>query len=107
MGWTHRRSELARTIRDHPDADTTELRRQLKAERLEEHIKNLVNDAPKLTDAQRNRIALALLGGGFDDDAAANGDARMSRLSAKARRTKAAQYKPAVSEDGGDFDAVT
>lgn len=60
MSWTHTRSEIARTIKSDPDADVTELRRQLKAERLEDHIKAVVDAAPPLTVEQRERLAAIL-----------------------------------------------
>jgi hypothetical protein len=66
MSWTHTRAEIARTIRANKDADVTELRRQLKAERLEEHIRKVVAAAPPLTAEQRDRLALLLSGGASD-----------------------------------------
>jgi hypothetical protein len=66
MGWTHTRSELANTKRHDPDADVTELRRQLKAERLEDHIRRMVDEAPALSVEQRSRIAALLRPGGRD-----------------------------------------
>jgi hypothetical protein len=64
MGWTQTRSRIAVEIHKNPHADVTELRRQLKAERLEEHIRNLVDSAPPLTDDQRARLAAILNPGG-------------------------------------------
>lgn len=46
-----------------PSADVTELRRQLKAERLADYIERTVDAAPPLTAEQRTRLA-SLLGGG-------------------------------------------
>ena len=66
MGWTHTRSEIARTKRSDPQADVTELRRQLKAERLEDLIRSTVDAAPPLSDAQRRQLAALLRGGGPD-----------------------------------------
>lgn len=69
MGWTHTRSEIARAKRANPDADVTELRRQLRAERLEEYVKRTVDTAPPLTDEQRERVAALLrptAGGGLN-----------------------------------------
>lgn len=60
--WTKIRSDLALTIRDHPEADTTELRRDLRAARAEEYIRKLVEAAPPLTDEQRDKLALLLRG---------------------------------------------
>jgi hypothetical protein len=57
---------IAKEIQRDPNADVTELRRQLKAERLEEHIKNLVDAAPPLNDEQRDRIAALLRPAGGD-----------------------------------------
>lgn len=65
MSWTQTRSQIARTKKADPTADVTELRRQLKAERLEDYIKRTVDAAPPLTDTQRARLA-ALLSGGPD-----------------------------------------
>ncbi len=62
MPWTDTRSQIARTIKDDPSADVTELRRQLKAERLELHIRQLVDAAPALSAEQRDRLALLLRG---------------------------------------------
>jgi hypothetical protein len=67
MGWTHTRAKIAHTLRQNPDADVTELRRQLKAERLEEHVRRIVDAAPPLTYEQRTRLAALLRTGGRDD----------------------------------------
>lgn len=64
MSWTHTRSQIAHTKRRDPNADVTELRRQLKAERLADYIKRTVDTAPPLTPEQRDRLALLLTGGG-------------------------------------------
>lgn len=60
MTWTKTRSEIAHAIKRDPDADTTDLRRRLKAERLEEYIQRTVDAAPPLTPEQRDRLALLL-----------------------------------------------
>lgn len=60
MSWTSTRAKIANAKRANPDADVTDLRRQLRAERLEEHIRAVVAEAPPLTDQQRDRLALAL-----------------------------------------------
>lgn len=60
MSWTHTRSQIAHAKRLDPDADVTDLQRKLKAERLEEHIRRIVDDAPPLTDEQRHRLAQVL-----------------------------------------------
>jgi hypothetical protein len=64
MGWTHTRAKIAHALRQNPDADVTELRRQLKAERLEDHVRSIVDAAPPLTDEQRDRLARILRGNG-------------------------------------------
>jgi hypothetical protein len=60
MSWTHTRSQIAHRKKADPDADVTDLRRQLKAERLEEYIRSTVDAAPELTASQRERIASLL-----------------------------------------------
>jgi hypothetical protein len=63
VSWTKTRSEIALAVRNNPDADVTELRRQLKAERLEEYISRVVDAAPPLTAEQRDRLAVLLRAG--------------------------------------------
>ena len=63
MSWTHTRAVIASTKKLHPEADLTDLRRQLKAERLVEHVKQVVDSAPPLTADQRARIAALLTNG--------------------------------------------
>jgi hypothetical protein len=63
VSWTKTRSEIAHTKRRDPSADVTELRRQLKAERLEDYIRRTVDDAPALSPEQRDKLALLLRGG--------------------------------------------
>jgi hypothetical protein len=58
------RGQLANRSRFHPDEDHTELRAELKARRLEDHIRAVVDSAPPLTAEQRDRLALILRGGG-------------------------------------------
>lgn len=60
MAWTHTRSAIAHAKKQDPDADVTELRAQLKAERLEDYIARVVDSAPPLTDEQRERLAALL-----------------------------------------------
>lgn len=60
MSWTHTRSRIAHAKKANPAADVTELRRQLKAERLAEYIKATVDAAPALTNEQRDRLAALL-----------------------------------------------
>lgn len=62
--WTKTRSQIAHAKRRDPDADVTELRAQLKAERLEEYIRRTVDAAPPLTPEQRDKLALLLRGPG-------------------------------------------
>lgn len=57
MSWTHTRSLIATTLQRDPNADVTELRQQLKAERLEDYVRRTVNEAPPLNAEQRARIA--------------------------------------------------
>lgn len=63
MAWTNTRAKLANELRRNPDADVTDLRRQLKAERLEDHVKRVLDAAPPLTSAQRDRLAALLASG--------------------------------------------
>jgi hypothetical protein len=53
-------ARLAAVERHHPDADTSELRRQLRAARAEDYIRRLIDSAPPLTDEQRARLATLL-----------------------------------------------
>lgn len=64
MSWTHTRSKIAIQKRRDPDADVTELRRQLRAERLEDYIRKTVDEAPPLSSDQRKKLAALLTGGG-------------------------------------------
>lgn len=54
---------LGAEYRFRPDADHTELHRDLKAARLEEYIRRTVDDAPALTNEQRDRLAALIRGG--------------------------------------------
>ena len=67
MSWTHTRSKIAHIKKHDPSADVTDLRRQLRAERLEDYIKRTVDEAPPLTAEQRLRLAGILAGGGLRD----------------------------------------
>lgn len=60
MSWTHTRSKIALAKRHNPDADVTELQRQLKAERLAEYVERVVSEAPPLTDEQLARVTAIL-----------------------------------------------
>jgi hypothetical protein len=58
------RARIAALKRHHPnDQETVELARDFKAERLAEYIERVVDMAPPLTPAQRDRLALLLRGG--------------------------------------------
>jgi hypothetical protein len=49
---------LANETRRDPSADhLTDIRRKLRAERAEEYIQSLIDDAPALTDQQRVHLA--------------------------------------------------
>ena len=62
MSWQKTRSKIARAVRDHhPESEITALRRDLRAERLEEHVRRIVDQAPPLTPEQRSRLAVLLL----------------------------------------------
>lgn len=63
MGWTHTRSQIAVAKKRNPRADVTELLRQMKAERLQDHIERVMAEAPPLTQQQRDKIAVLLRGG--------------------------------------------
>jgi hypothetical protein len=59
------RSQRANAIRTKQPADeVAELRRRLKAERLEEYVRQVVDAAPELSDEQLVRIAELLRPGG-------------------------------------------
>ena len=63
--WEHERAVLARRTRDH-GADhilVAEARRDFRAARLAAYIEKVVNAAPPLTNAQRDRLAVLLRGG--------------------------------------------
>ena len=62
MGWTHTRAKIAATKRQDPEADVTDLRVQLRAERLADYVARVVAEAPPLTTEQRARIAAILAG---------------------------------------------
>lgn len=62
------RATIAGKRRQNPQADVTELQRNLRALKAEEYISRLVDEAPPLSSAQRSRLAalLAPAGGGSD-----------------------------------------
>jgi hypothetical protein len=64
MSWQAERARLAflTRSREPDDPDLVEARRNLRAERLAEHVRKVVAGAPKLTPEQRDRIAAILRG---------------------------------------------
>ena len=56
-------SSLAAQKRHHPEADHSELRRDLRAAQLEAHVREVVDSFPTLTREQRHRLRLLLQGG--------------------------------------------
>jgi hypothetical protein len=59
-----KRARLAARTRHHPNApETVELARNFRAERLAQYIAGVVDKAPPLTQAQRDKLALLLRGG--------------------------------------------
>lgn len=66
MGWTHERAKVAALTRSRTpdDPELLDARRNLRAERLAEHVAKVVAEAPPLTPEQRHRITAILRGGG-------------------------------------------
>lgn len=66
MSWTAERARVASLTRSRAadDPDLINARRNLRAERLAEHIARVVDEAPPLTPEQRDRLAVLLRGGG-------------------------------------------
>jgi hypothetical protein len=66
MSWTKARSELAIMAKTHAPSDPAmvEKRQELRALKLEDHVKRVISQAPPLTDEQRERIANLLMAGG-------------------------------------------
>lgn len=62
---------LAAATRYHPDQNHDDLRRDLRAERLADYIRETVDAAPPLTPEQRDRLALLLNGNATSDRASA------------------------------------
>ena len=64
MSWTHERARVAALSRSRPadDPELLDARRNLVADRLADHIKRTVDQSPRLTAAQRDRLALLLRG---------------------------------------------
>jgi hypothetical protein len=57
-------ARLAAEERWHPEADTSDLRRDLRAARAAQYIRDLTDSLPALTVEQRARLARLLLPGG-------------------------------------------
>lgn len=64
MTWQDTRSKIATTLKSDPNADVTELRRQMRAEHLAAYVERVVSEAPPLSDEQKGAIAQVLQGGG-------------------------------------------
>jgi hypothetical protein len=65
VSWTKARSDLALAVRDGADQKVIDgHRRDLRAERLADHIQKVVDSAPPLTEQQLARLAVLLQGGG-------------------------------------------
>ncbi len=62
MSWTSERARVASLSRSRPDDDPALLdaRRDLRAARAEQYVRDLVQSAPPLTPEQRDRLALLL-----------------------------------------------
>jgi len=62
--WKHERARVASLTRSRPadDPELVDARQKLKAERLAGHVAKVVAQAPPLTPAQRDRIAVLLRG---------------------------------------------
>lgn len=73
MSWTQERARVASLTRSRrsDDPDLIAARRNLRAARLEDYIARVVAEAPPLSDAQRDRLALLLRGSTHDGGAAA------------------------------------
>ncbi|HET6920169.1 MAG TPA: hypothetical protein VFI46_11980 [Jiangellaceae bacterium] len=55
-------ASIAGKERWHPEQDTANHRRDLRAVQLEEHIKKVVDTFPPLTAEQRSQLAVIILG---------------------------------------------
>jgi hypothetical protein len=66
MSWATERARIAALTRSRAadDPQLVEARRNLRAERLAEHVRRVVSEAPPLTEEQRARIAVLLTRGG-------------------------------------------
>lgn len=66
-----KRASIAAKRRHNPtDPDTADAQRDFRAERAEDYIRRLVDEAPPLTDEQRARLAALLAPAGGDQRAA-------------------------------------
>lgn len=65
MSWSSERGRVAALSRSRAadDPELLDARRNLRAERLADHIAKAVAEAPPLTDAQVDRLAVLLRGG--------------------------------------------
>jgi hypothetical protein len=68
VSWTTDRARVAALTRSRTsdDPDLLAARRDLKAQRLEDHIREVVESAPPLSAEQRCRLSLILRGGAND-----------------------------------------
>lgn len=57
------RARIAGTRSNHPDADVTDLRRELKYAKAEDFLQKILGEAPPLNQAQRADLAALLVGG--------------------------------------------
>lgn len=66
MSWKSERAKVAALSRDRApdDAELIQARQNLRALRLEDHVKRVISEAPPLTNAQREKIANLLRAGG-------------------------------------------
>lgn len=66
MSWTAERARYASLTRSRTpdDPELLAARRNLRAEKLADHIERQLAEAPPLTDEQRARLAAILVGGG-------------------------------------------
>lgn len=55
--------KLGSTMRHHPDADVSDIRRELAAARIQDRIEEVLADAPPLTAAQIDRLTVIMHGG--------------------------------------------
>jgi hypothetical protein len=59
--WTEARARVAVAVRERrPETEIAALRRDLRELRLAEHIQQIVDQAPPLTDEQRTRLSALL-----------------------------------------------